>query len=145
MQALLTWLIAMPFLAAQGRPNAAMRVQAEGLIDQVSPKEWRNHLVNDLSGGQQQRLALTRALLMRPALLLTDEPTGNVDTVSANKVFTLMRDISRSDTPFLIVTHDPRLSARCDRVIKLVDGHEQSDKAILATRPGDDGKPKGSA
>ncbi|MET3124342.1 ABC-type lipoprotein export system ATPase subunit [Oxalobacteraceae bacterium GrIS 2.11] len=101
LQALLTWLIAMPFLAAQGRPNAAMRVQAEGLIDQVSPKEWRNHLVNDLSGGQQQRLALTRALLMRPALLLTDEPTGNVDTVSANKVFTLMRDISRSDTSVL--------------------------------------------
>jgi ABC-type lipoprotein export system ATPase subunit len=92
LQAVLTWLVAMPFLAARNRPNAAMRVRAEGLTDQVSLKEWRNHLVNDLSGGQQQRLALAlaRVLVMHPPLLLADEPTGNVGTVSADNVFTLI-------------------------------------------------------
>jgi lipoprotein-releasing system ATP-binding protein len=126
--------VMLPLLAAEGRPNAAMRARAESLIDQVGLKAWGDHLANDLSGGQQQRVAIARALVMRPALVLADEPTGNLDTVSADNVFTLMRQISRSGTAFLIVTHDPRLAARCDRVIELVDGKVKRDEAIVATK-----------
>jgi lipoprotein-releasing system ATP-binding protein len=125
--------VMLPLLAAQGRPNAEMRERAESLIEQVGLKDWGNHLANDLSGGQQQRVAIARSLVMQPALVLADEPTGNLDTVSADNVFTLMRQVSNSGTAFLIVTHDPRLAARCDRVIELVDGRVQRDEAIVAT------------
>ena len=135
--------VMLPLLAARGRPDAAMRKRAEALIDQVGLKAWGHHLANDLSGGQQQRVAIARALVMQPALVLADEPTGNLDTQSANSVFDLLRDVSSGGTTFLIVTHDPRLAARCDRLIELVDGRVQSDKATLATRPGDDGKEAG--
>ena len=127
--------VMLPLLAAQGRPNAEMRERAEGLIEQVGLKDWGHHLANDLSGGQQQRVAIARALVMQPALVLADEPTGNLDTVSADNVFTLMREVSTGGTAFLIVTHDPRLAARCDRVIELVDGRIQKDEAIIATTP----------
>ncbi len=126
--------VMLPLLAAKGRPNADMRARAEDLIAQVGLKDWGNHLANDLSGGQQQRVAIARALVMQPALVLADEPTGNLDTVSADNVFTLMREISHSGTAFLIVTHDPRLAARCDRVIELVDGNVLRDEAIIATK-----------
>lgn len=137
--------VMLPLLAARGRPDAAMRKRAEELIDQVGLKPWGQHLTNDLSGGQQQRVAIARALVMHPALVLADEPTGNLDTQSANSVFDLLREVSSGGTTFLIVTHDPRLAARCDRLIELVDGRVESDKATMATRPGDDGKPAGSA
>ena len=132
--------VMLPLLAARGRPDAAMRARAEELIDQVGLKPWGHHLANDLSGGQQQRVAIARALVMQPALVLADEPTGNLDTQSANSVFDLLREVSSGGTTFLIVTHDPRLAARCDRLIELVDGRIQSDKATVAIRPGDDEK-----
>ncbi len=131
--------VMLPLLAARGRPDAAMRARALELIDQVGLKPWGHHLANDLSGGQQQRVAIARALVMQPALVLADEPTGNLDTKSANSVFDLLREVSSGGTTFLIVTHDPRLAARCDRLIELVDGLVQTDKATVATRPADDG------
>ena len=89
---------------------------------------WRK--ASDLSGGQQQRVAIARALAMNPSLVLADEPSGNLDTQSADAVFDLLRAINvRLGTTFLIVTHDPRLADRCDRIIELVDGR------IVADRP----------
>ena len=131
--------VMLPLLAARGRPDAAMRTRALELIDKVGLKPWGHHLANDLSGGQQQRVAIARALVMQPALVLADEPTGNLDTQSANSVFDLLREVSSGGTTFLIVTHDPRLAARCDRLIELVDGLVRTDKATVATRPGEDG------
>ncbi len=128
--------VMLPLLAARGRPDAAMRKRAEELIDKVGLKRWGHHLANDLSGGQQQRVAIARALVMQPALVLADEPTGNLDTQSANSIFDLLREVSRGGTTFLIVTHDPRLAARCDRIIELVDGRVQSDKPNAATHNG---------
>ena len=129
--------VMLPLLAARGRPDAAMRVRAEELIDKVGLKSWGHHLANDLSGGQQQRVAIARALVMQPALVLADEPTGNLDTKSADTIFDLMREVSQtSGTTFLIVTHDPRLAKRCDRIIELVDGRINSDKLNAATHSG---------
>jgi len=121
--------VMLPLLAAKGHPNDQMRQRAELLIQQVGLTEVGNHLSGDLSGGQQQRVAIARALIMQPALVLADEPTGNLDTQSADTIFDLLRQVNEtSGTSFLIVTHDPRLAQRCDRIIELVDGSIASDK-----------------
>jgi lipoprotein-releasing system ATP-binding protein len=122
--------VMMPLLLERGRPNAAMREAAELLLDQVGLRPWRNHMVMNMSGGQQQRVAIARALALQPALILADEPTGNLDTKSAEGVFELMRDVCRTHaTTFLLVTHNLSLAARCDRTIELVDGRIVSDRA----------------
>lgn len=124
--------VMLPRLAALGHPDEAMRAHAAELIDKVGLTPWIEHKSNDLSGGQQQRVAIARALVMNPALVLADEPTGNLDTKSADSVFDLMRDMNKTNgTTFLIVTHDPRLAQRCDRIIELVDGNIASDKENL--------------
>lgn len=124
--------VMLPRLAVLGRPDEAMRLRAAELIEKVGLTPWMEHKSNDLSGGQQQRVAIARALVMNPALVLADEPTGNLDTKSADSVFDLMRDMNKTNgTTFLIVTHDSRLAQRCDRIIELVDGSIASDKANL--------------
>jgi lipoprotein-releasing system ATP-binding protein len=121
--------VMMPILAARGHPDDEMRDTAAALLDKVGLTPWRDNKANDISGGQQQRVAIARALAMRPALVLADEPSGNLDTQSADSVFDLMRSVNEaSRTTFLIVTHDPRLAQRCDRIIELVDGNIVSDK-----------------
>lgn len=126
--------VMMPMLVERGRPDAAMRQRAALLLDQVGLSERGEHRPSQLSGGQQQRVAIARALAMQPALVLADEPTGNLDTKSADNVFALMRDINASlQTSFLVVTHDPRLARRCDRNIELVDGNIVADQLPLAT------------
>jgi lipoprotein-releasing system ATP-binding protein len=121
--------VMMPILAARGHPDDEMRDTAAALLDKVGLTPWRDNKANDISGGQQQRVAIARALAMRPALVLADEPSGNLDTQSADSVFDLLRSVNEaSRTTFLIVTHDPRLAQRCDRIIELVDGNIVSDK-----------------
>jgi lipoprotein-releasing system ATP-binding protein len=121
--------VMMPVLAARGRPDDEMRQSAATLLDRVGLTPWRDHKATNISGGQQQRVAIARSLAMKPALVLADEPTGNLDTKSADSVFDVLRDINEaSDTTFLIVTHDPRLAQRCDRIIELVDGRIVSDR-----------------
>lgn len=125
--------VMLPLLAARGRPDEAMKLRAAELIEQVGLSKVGKHMSNDLSGGQQQRVAIARALVMQPPLVLADEPTGNLDTESANTIFELLRRVNEeSGTSFLIVTHDPRLAQRCDRIIELVDGRIDSDKANVA-------------
>jgi len=120
--------VMMPILAARGRPDQEMRDSAAALLDRVGLTPWRDKKATDISGGQQQRVAIARSLAMKPALVLADEPTGNLDTKSADSVFDVLRDINEtSRTTFLIVTHDPRLAQRCDRIIELVDGRIVSD------------------
>jgi lipoprotein-releasing system ATP-binding protein len=123
--------VAMPLLVARGRPDAEMFDQAGRLLDQVGLAERKQNLANQLSGGQQQRVAIARALAMSPSLVLADEPTGNLDTHSADDVFALLREVNtRLNTTFLIVTHDRRLAARCDRIIEMVDGDIVADNRI---------------
>jgi len=115
--------VMMPMLGASGFPNAAMRERAAALIESVGLTDRQNNLAGNLSGGQQQRVAVARALAMNPALLLADEPTGNLDTKSADGVFELLRRFNREHgTSVLFVTHNAALAARCDKTIQVVDG-----------------------
>ena len=125
--------VMMPLLLEHGRPDGPMRERAAALLAKVGLARWEKSLVGNLSGGQQQRVAVARALAMGPPLVLADEPTGNLDTKSADGVFELMREVNVANgTAFLIVTHDPRLAARCDRVVELVDGRIVTDEARRA-------------
>jgi len=115
--------VMMPMLGAAGFPNPEMRERAEALLESVGLTPWKNNMANNMSGGQQQRVSLARALAMNPALLLADEPTGNLDTKSADAVFALLRRINEAQgTTVLLVTHNPQLGQRCDKTIQVVDG-----------------------
>ncbi len=115
--------VMMPMLLERGRPDGAMRTRADELLAGVGLTPWRNNLASNMSGGQQQRVAVARALAMKPALLLADEPTGNLDTQSAQGVFDLMREVNRAHgTTILIVTHNHALAAQCGRILRIVDG-----------------------
>lgn len=115
--------VMLPLLGAAGFPNPAMRERAEALLEGVGLTPWKNNMAGNMSGGQQQRVSLARALAMNPALLLADEPTGNLDTKSADAVFALLRRINQEQgTTVLLVTHNPELGKRCDKTIQVVDG-----------------------
>jgi lipoprotein-releasing system ATP-binding protein len=115
--------VMMPGLLRHGAYTAELRRNATELLAAVGLGDALHKRPNELSGGMQQRVAVARALALSPALVLADEPTGNLDTRSADGVFELMRRFNETKgTAFLIVTHDPRLAARCDRVIELRDG-----------------------
>ncbi len=120
--------VMMPTLIDQGRTNRAMRERAKWLLGKVGLGDALDKKPSALSGGMQQRVAIARALAMNPPLVLADEPTGNLDSHTADDIFALLREFNREEgSAFLIVTHDPRLAGRCDRRVELMDGQ------ILAT------------
>ena len=120
--------ILMPITLTQGRPSKVAIQKARELLAAVGLERFADSKPNELSGGQQQRVAIARALITEPALLLADEPTGNLDSVTAAEVFELFRKVHQErDCAVLLVTHDPRLSVTCDRTINLVDGRIESD------------------
>lgn len=115
--------VMMPLLVENGFPGAEIERRARDLIARVGLQSVSHHLAMNMSGGQQQRIAVARALAMNPDLILADEPTGNLDSKSADAVFDLMRQVNRdSGASFLIVTHNLALAKRCDRIIEVVDG-----------------------
>ena len=120
--------VIMPGLIARGAVDAGAEAGALELLDAVGLKAHAHKKPVELSGGQQQRVAIARALSLRPRLILADEPTGNLDTHSADDIFALLREFNRNNgCACLIVTHDPRLAARCDRIVRLVDGRIAAD------------------
>jgi lipoprotein-releasing system ATP-binding protein len=115
--------VLMPMLADATFANPPMVERAGALLDRMGLSARRDNLATNLSGGEQQRVAVARALAMKPSLLLADEPTGNLDTKSADTVFELIRRVNRDQgMAVLFVTHNPALAARCDRTIQVVDG-----------------------
>ncbi len=123
--------VLMPLMLSTGRPTPEQLDRARNLLVQVGLKGLEQRKPDQLSGGQQQRVAVARALITRPALLLADEPTGNLDSKSAAEVFQLFRTFNcEFDCAVLLVTHDPRMSEQCDRMITLVDGNVESDKQL---------------
>ncbi len=121
--------VMLPMMASRGRSEPDMDERAGRLLANVGLAAHAGKRPSQLSGGQQQRVAIARALAMEPRLVLADEPTGNLDTRSADEVFALLREFNRNaGVTFLVVTHDPRLADRCDRIVELVDGRIVGDR-----------------
>ncbi len=115
--------VMMPAASAAGRETSTMRHKAAELLDAVGLADRRDYRPKALSGGQRQRVAVARSLINEPVLVLADEPTGNLDHESAEKVMELIRRINQvTSTSFLISTHDENIAAQCPRRIELLDG-----------------------
>jgi putative ABC transport system ATP-binding protein len=108
-------------------PVAKRRAAAHAALAQVGLEGWEHHSPAELSGGQQQRVAIARAIVTRPAVLLADEPTGNLDTRTSQEIMDLIRGCNRQGITVLMVTHEPDIAAYAKRVIRFVDGRVASD------------------
>jgi len=107
----------------QNRSRNGVRQEAEALLTDVGLSHRLHHKPGELSGGEQQRVAVARALIQSPDIVLADEPTGNLDTHTGEALFALMRRINRSrGTTFVVVTHNEKLSAQADRIVRMEDG-----------------------
>lgn len=107
----------------QRRPIEEVEQEATTLLQEVGLGQRLHHKPGELSGGEQQRVAVARALLQKPDLVLADEPTGNLDTHTGEALFGLLRDLNRTrKTTFVIVTHNDKLSAQSDRIVYMQDG-----------------------
>jgi lipoprotein-releasing system ATP-binding protein len=115
--------IAMPLLS-RGVPHRQALDTAAKWLDRVGLADRGHHRSGELSGGEQQRVSLARALVTEPKLLLADEPTGDLDTATADAVFTLIQQLHREQSlASVLVTHNLDFASRCDRVLRLRDGH----------------------
>ena len=106
-----------------GLQTAELQTRATDLLSEVGMRDRHASYPNQLSGGERQRVALCRALVLEPRLLLADEPTGNLDPKSGEQIFELMKDLqSRRGTTAVVVTHNQKLASRCGRILHLNGG-----------------------
>jgi len=120
--------VLMPLMIRHGKPSRAERQLALELLAEVGLEDLAERRPTQISGGQQQRVAIARALVTRPPLLLADEPTGNLDSRSAQGIFELFRRVNQQlGCAILVVTHDQQLANSCQRIIQLSDGHMVAD------------------
>ena len=100
---------------------------ARNVIDRVGLNDKTHQMPNELSGGQRQRVAIARALVGNPKIILADEPTGNLDTVTASSIIDLLEQLHRDGATIVIVTHDEKIANHAQRIVKLQDGQIESD------------------
>jgi putative ABC transport system ATP-binding protein len=114
-------------LVYRGIPRRERRIRAARALEAVGLSNRAHHRPNELSGGQRQRVAVARALVGEPSLLLADEPTGNLDSATGEEIIRLFGELHARGHTLLLVTHEPRLAARCPRAIRLSDGRVVGD------------------
>jgi len=124
--------VAMPLLVMRAQ-TALARERATKLLDRVGLGERLTHKPGELSGGERQRAAVARALITNPALVLADEPTGNLDKRTGDRVFELMLELNTElGTSLVVVTHDPGIAARMERILTLTDGRLNAERDALS-------------
>lgn len=120
--------VLMPHYIKKGRVDKSQEKRAHELMELVGLSKVKNNMAGAMSGGQQQRTAIARALINNPALILADEPTGNLDSDTSEAVYDLLRKINvEFGTTFVIITHDRRIAEKTDRIIEIKDGRISSD------------------
>ena len=118
--------VALPLLYA-GVPRAERMRRAHELLEQMELGEWADHLPSELSGGQQQRVAIARSLSTNPSIILADEPTGALDSATSDQIMKVLEDVHGQGMTLVVVTHEPDIAARAQRIIRLHDGRVVSD------------------
>jgi putative ABC transport system ATP-binding protein len=117
-------------LAYAGMARAARRERAAAALAMVGLSDRADHLPSELSGGQQQRVAVARAVVTNPALILADEPTGNLDSVSTDEVLSIFERLNAEGRTVVLITHEPDVAGRASRIIRLSDGHVVEDTQL---------------
>ncbi len=115
----------------QGVAPAVRRAEALKVLEKVGLGNRTDHRPSELSGGQQQRVAIARALVMKPAVLLGDEPTGNLDSKTGTEILALFQELHEQGITILIVTHDNSIAQKCKRIIRLADGLVVEDRPVV--------------
>lgn len=118
--------VALPMVYA-GIPKAERQDRAREVLEQVGLGDRMDHRPNELSGGQRQRVAVGRALVMKPSIILADEPTGNLDTSTSEEVMELFGEIQKAGNTVILVTHEEDIAAYANRTVRLRDGRVESD------------------
>ena len=119
-----------------GVGRAERKARAAEALTRVGLGDRMDHKPNELSGGQRQRVAVARALVNRPAILLADEPTGNLDSVTSDEIMRLFEQLYRQGNTLIVVTHEDDIADHARRVVRLRDGAVESDTAVVSPRLG---------
>jgi len=120
-----------PLIMIQNLPQEERKKRVLSLLEEVGMSDQKDKFPEQISGGQKQRVAIARALVTNPKIVFADEPTANLDSVTANKIIDLMKKIQKEhNTTFVFATHDEKIVSKVNRLITLVDGHIMSDKKV---------------